>query len=60
MEDDEDYEIDGGLAKVRPTKNRTSFVVCPAQGYGPSFTSAPFTSRVNQTHIAEVSRSLAE
>ena len=38
MEDDEDYEIDGGLAKVRPTQDRTSFVVCPAQGYGPSFT----------------------
>ena len=38
MEHDEDYEIDGGLANVRPTKERTSFVVCPAQDYGPSFT----------------------
>lgn len=38
MEDVEDYDIDGGLANVRPTKDGTSFVVYPAQGYGPSFT----------------------
>ena len=38
MEDVEDYEIDGGLANVRPTKDRTSFDVLPAHGYGLSFT----------------------
>ena len=38
MDNVEDYDIDGGLANVRPAKDRTSFVVYPAQGYGPSFT----------------------
>ena len=38
MEDVEDDEIDGGLANVRPTKDRTSFVVHPARGNGSSFT----------------------
>ena len=38
MADVEDDGIDGGLANVRPARDRTSFVVCPAHGYGPSFT----------------------
>ena len=38
MGDVQPYEIDGGLANVRPTKDRTSFAVHPALGYGPSFT----------------------
>ncbi|XP_020617504.1 uncharacterized protein LOC110055453 isoform X1 [Orbicella faveolata] len=38
MADVEDDGIDGGLANVRPARDRTSFVVCPAHGCGPSFT----------------------
>lgn len=30
--------VGGGLANVRPTRDRTSFVVHPARGSGPSFT----------------------
>jgi len=38
MEDVEDYEIDGGLANVRPAEDRTTFVVHPAHGNSPSIT----------------------
>ena len=38
MEEVEDDGIDGGLANVRPTKDRTSFVVQPGRGNGSSFT----------------------
>ena len=48
MEDVENYEIDGGLANVRPTKGRTSLVVYPAYYYGPFFT-------VNTLHISSQS-----
>ena len=38
MEDVQPYEVDGGMANVRLTEDRTSFAVHPARGYGPSFT----------------------
>jgi len=37
MDDMQPYDTVCGLAHVRPTKHRTSFVVLPARGYGPSF-----------------------
>ena len=42
------YDTVCGLAHVRPTKHRTSFVVLPAHGYGPSFT-------VSSLHISSQS-----
>ena len=48
MEDVQPYDTVCGLANVWPTKDRTSFVIHPACGYGPSFT-------VNTLHISRQS-----
>ena len=37
MDDVRPCDIDGGLANVRPTRDRSSFDVYPANGFGPSF-----------------------
>ena len=54
MEDVEDYEIDGGLANVRPKKVELHLLSTQLIIMVHSLPSTPFTSRVNLIHIAMV------